>query len=269
VVWVRREIHGAEATGHLIYAHNNDGQVALLDPQAGRLAHLEPAGIRRLTLAHLPAVGADPAVAGPPWRRPAADLPSAVGKAEEWLREVYRGEVVLVGVSVADELSRGWLFACNTRAFLSGGRPVDAMLDAAVVVPKDDREPFGLPNSDPWGWLGRWDAGTEPGTEGLELPPKPGPAAWMSSTMSRLGSVISVTDHTAWPTVLAELATSPEGVRAVVWVRREDRRGRESVGLLVVGAHTPKGLVLIDAARDAPAELDSTGVRSLHLIRYR
>jgi NADPH-dependent ferric siderophore reductase len=91
----------------------------------------------------------------------------------------------------------------------------------------------------------------------------------MPSTMSRLGSVVSVTDHTAWPTVLAELATSPEGARAVVWVRRSDPQGRESVGLLVVAAHTPTGLVLIDAARDAPAELDNNGVRSLHLIRYR
>ncbi|ALV38533.1 hypothetical protein AS200_13535 [Streptomyces sp. CdTB01] len=68
---------------------------------------------------------------------------------------------------------------------------------------------------------------------------------------------------------MAELATSPEGTRAVVWIRREDRRGRESVGLLVVAAHTPQGLVLIDAARDAPAQPDSTGVRSLHVLRYR
>jgi hypothetical protein len=270
VVWIRRELHGAEATGHLIYAQNNNGQVVLLDPQAGRLARLEPAGIRQLTLARFPGGGGPGSgPAGPAWRRPAADPASAISKAEEWLADVHRGEVALVAPSPADELARGWLFACNTKAFLSGGRPADAMLDAALVVPKDDREPFGLPNSDPWGWLARWDAGTEPGTEGLDLPPKPGPAAWMPSTMSRLGSVVSVTDHTAWPTVLAELATSPEGARAVVWVRRSDPQGRESVGLLVVAAHTPTGLVLIDAARDAPAELDNNGVRSLHLIRYR
>lgn len=270
-VWIRREAYGVEATGHLVYAHNKDGQVVLLDPQAGRLARLEPTGVRQLTLARFAGdVGGNEAGPGAPaWHRQAPDLTSAIGKAEEWLLDVYRGEVALVEPSPGDELARGWLFACNSKAFLAGGRPADAMLDAALVVPKDEGEPFGLPNSDPWGWLARWDGGTEPGAEGLELPPKPGPVKWMPQTMSRLGAVVSVTDHTEWATVLAELATSPEGTRAVVWVRRTDRRGRESVGLLVVAAHTPRGLVLIDAARDAPASPDNTGVRSLHVLRYR
>lgn len=269
-IWIRREAYGVEGTGHLVYAHNNNGQVVLLDPQAGRLARLEPTGIRALTLARFAGAGGDEAGPGAPaWQRPAPDLTSAIGKAEDWLLDTYRGEVALVEPSPADELARGWLFACNSKAFLANGRPADAMLDAALVVPKDEREPFGLPNSEPWKWLARWDGGTEPGTDGLDLPPKPGPAKWMPQTFGRLGSVVSVTDHAEWATVLAELATSPEGTRAVVWIRREDRRGRESVGLLVVAAHTPQGLVLIDAARDAPAQPDSTGVRSLHVLRYR
>ncbi|GAA3820029.1 hypothetical protein GCM10022403_061840 [Streptomyces coacervatus] len=269
-VWIRREAYGVEATGHLVYAHNKGGQVVLLDPQAGRLARLEPNGIRQLTVARFAGAGGNEAGPGAPaWHRQAPDLASAIGKAEEWLLDAYRGEVALVEPLPADELARGWLFACNSKAFLAGGRPADAMLDAALVVPKDEGEPFGLPNTDPWGWLARWDGGTEPGAEGLELPPKPGPVRWMPQTMGRLGPVVSVTDHTEWATVLAELATSPEGARAVVWIRRADRRGRESVGLLVVAAHTPQGLMLIDAARDAPAAPDNTGVRSLHVIRYR
>lgn len=65
VVWVRRELHGAEATGHLLYAHNNDGQVALLDPQARRLARLETEHVREIVLARIPppsAQAAEPAV---------------------------------------------------------------------------------------------------------------------------------------------------------------------------------------------------------------
>jgi Immunity protein 35/Papain fold toxin 1, glutamine deamidase len=269
VVWIRRELNGAEATGHLIYAQKKDDRLVFLDPQAGHLARLESTGIRQLTLARFPGVDMGGPSVKPPWCRPAPDLPSAIAKAEQWLLDAYRGEVALVSPTPADELSRGWLFATNTKAFLSGGKPADAMLDTALVVPQDDGSPFGLPNSDPWGWLARWDDGTEPGTEGLELPPKPGPSAWMPSTMGRLGSIISITDHASWQTVVAEMATSPEGARAVVWVRRDDRQGRESVGLLIVAAHTPRGLIFIDAARDEPAELASEGVRSLHLIRYR
>ena len=53
VVWLRRELNGAEATGHLLYAHNNKGRVVLLDPQAGRLARLETTNVRALVLARI------------------------------------------------------------------------------------------------------------------------------------------------------------------------------------------------------------------------
>ncbi|WP_333768804.1 YrhB domain-containing protein [Streptomyces sp. IBSBF 2435] len=267
VVWVRRELHGAEATGHLLYAHNKDGRVALLDPQAQRLARLETENVREIVLARIPPPSAPSAAvrAG----RGAADLPAAVRAAEAWLDHVHGGQVALVDPSPADETARGWLFACNTRAFLADGHPQHAMLDAALVVPKDGSVPFGLPNSDPWGWLGRWDQGAQPGVDGFPLPPEPGPAAWFEPTMTPLGAVLSVTDFTDWQTVLAEVMGMPQGSRSVVWVRRNDRRGRESVGLLCIAAQTPTGLVLIDTARDAPAELESEGLRSLHLIRYR
>ncbi|MFG1809914.1 YrhB domain-containing protein [Streptomyces sp. NPDC049040] len=267
VVWVRRELHGAEATGHLLYAQNKDGQVALLDPQARRLARLETENVRQIMLARIPPPAATPAAQ--PVGRGAADLTGAVRAAEAWLRHVHGDQVVLVDPSPADETSRGWLFACNTRAFLADGNPQHAMLDAALVVPKDGSVPFGLPNSDPWGWLDRWDQGAQPGVDGFPLPPEPGPAAWFAPTMSPLGEVVGVTDFTDWRTVLAEVMEMPVGSRSVVWLRRNDRRGRESVGLLCVAAQTGTGLVLIDTARDAPAELESEGVRSLHLIQYR
>jgi hypothetical protein len=51
VIWVRREIGGHEATGNLLYAHNNNGQVVLLDPLTSSLAHLDPPPLlRELTL---------------------------------------------------------------------------------------------------------------------------------------------------------------------------------------------------------------------------
>ncbi|WP_327288419.1 YrhB domain-containing protein [Streptomyces sp. NBC_01198] len=278
VVWVRRELHGAEATGHLLYAHNKDGQVALLDPQARRLARLETENVREIVLARIPpaAEPAAPVQAGAaggsatvPAGREAADLASAVRAAEAWLEKVHGGEVVLVDPSPADESSRGWLFACNTRAFLADGSPQHAMLDAALVVPKDGSVPFGLPNSDPWTWFDRWDQGAQPGVDGFPLPPEPGPAAWFAPTMGPLGAVLSVTHFTDWQTLLAGVMEMPVGSRSVVWLRRNDRRGRESVGLLCVAAQTETGLALIDTARDAPAELEYEGVRSLHLIQYR
>jgi hypothetical protein len=267
VVWVRRELHGAEATGHLLYAHNKDGQVALLDPQARQLARLETENVREIVLARIPPESAQPAAA--PQARGAVDLPSAVRAAAAWLEHAHGGQVVLVDPSPEDEMARGWLFACNTRDFLADGNPQHAMLDAAVVVPKDGSVPFGLPNSDPWGWLERWNQGAQPGVDGFPLPPEPGPAAWFQPTMGPLGAVLAVTDFTDWQTVLAEVMGMPQGSRSVVWLRRNDRRGRESVGLLCIAAQTETGLVLLDTARDAPAELESEGVRSLHLIQYR
>jgi hypothetical protein len=267
VVWVRRELHGSEATGHLLYAHNNDGQVALLDPQGRRLARLETENVREIVLARIPPPSSQPPAARA--ARGPADLASAVRAAEVWLEHVHGDEVVLVEPSPADETARGWLFACNTRAFLADGNPQHAMLDAALVVPKDGSVPFGLPNSDPWEWFERWNQGAQPGVDGFPLPPEPGPAAWFAPTMSPLGAVLSVTDYTDWPTLVAGLTEMPVGSRSVVWLRRNDRRGRESVGLLCVAAQTDTGLVLVDTARDAPVELENDGVRSLHLVQYR
>lgn len=288
VVWVRRELHGAEATGHLVYAHNKDGQVALLDPQARRLARLETEHVREIVLARIPPRGDPPArsadhAAGArttvtPAAEPAAeasaghgaaDFTAAVRTAEAWLEAVHDGRAVLVDPSPADETARGWLFACNTRGFAANGKPEDGMLDAALVVPKDGSEPFGLPNSDPWGWFARWDAGARPGTDGFPLPPEPGPAAWFRPTMRKLGEVLDVVDFTDWATVLAEIVERPVGSRFVVWVRRSDRRGRESVGLLCLATHDARGVTVIDAATQGPANLAEDGLRALHLIPYR
>ncbi|MDX3639371.1 toxin glutamine deamidase domain-containing protein [Streptomyces sp. MB09-02B] len=50
VVWVRREIGGHEATGNLLYAHNNGGQVVLLDGLTSSLARLDTDLVRELVL---------------------------------------------------------------------------------------------------------------------------------------------------------------------------------------------------------------------------
>lgn len=269
IVWIRRETGGAEFSGHLLCAHNNDGRVALLDPQRGGLGRAETDNVRKLTLALAPGSRPDPAAAfaRPAWRAPADGFDAAVAKAGAWLAEAYggEGEVVLVDPSPADEGPRGWLFACNTARFAETGNWENGMLDAALVVPKDASRPFALPNSSPWEWLREWQEGATPS----QAPPEPGPASWLRPVMRRLGGVISSSTHSDWRQLTAVMAGFPEGSRAVVWLRRNDARGRESVGLLLNGACTADGIVLIDSVTREPARLETEGVRALHLIRYR
>ncbi len=52
VVRMRRKINGAGATGHLFYAHHNNGRTVLLDSRTGGLARLETHDVRQLLLAH-------------------------------------------------------------------------------------------------------------------------------------------------------------------------------------------------------------------------
>ncbi|GAB2871973.1 YrhB domain-containing protein [Streptomyces mayteni] len=269
LVWIRREIDGVETSGHLLYAHHTDDGVALVDPMAGRLGNTERQGVRELVLAVAQSPGRVPAAAaataGPGWQAPAESFEAAIAKAEAWLGEVYGGEVVLVASDPADEGSRGWLFACNTRRFVETGHWADGMLDAALIVPRNPAQPFALPNSTPWPWLHRWQEGGTP----VVAPPKPGPAAWLAPTMNQLGGVISTSDHQDWLSLTAELASFPEGSRAVVWLRRNDARGRESVGLLLNGMCTADGIVLLDSMTGESASLETEGIRALHLIRYR
>ncbi|MEV1009506.1 YrhB domain-containing protein [Streptomyces sp. NPDC049881] len=265
LVWIRRESSGVESSGHLLYAHHNNGQVALVDPTAGRLGRMEREGVRALTLAVAPGVGQTPMPAGPTWQAPAESFEAAVAKAEAWLREVYGDEVALLAPHPADEGPRGWLFACNTVRSARSGDWADGMLDAALVVPKNSAQPFGLPNSAPWPWLRQWQEGGTP----APAPSKPGPAAWLAPTMRQLGGVISSSYHPDWQSLTAELAGFPEGSRAVVWLRRSDFRGRESVGLLLNATCTADGIALIDSTTGESARLETEGLRALHLIRYR
>ncbi|MFE6287642.1 YrhB domain-containing protein [Streptomyces sp. NPDC057877] len=267
VVWVRRELGGAEATGNLLYAHNNKGNVVLLDGLTSSLARLDPALVRELVLfrslpeAHAPA--------RQPWERQAPDFAAAVEKARLWLADAYHGQVELAAPTARDETARGWVFSCNSTRFLRDGHWQDALLDATVVVPKDETAPFGLPNADPWGWLARWDAGGTPGSADLPLPPAPGRAAWFAPTLAELGPVLSTSEHDDWQQTLRALSDLPAGARALVWVRRTDGRSREAVGWLVNAAATPRGVALYDGASGNPASLDATGVHRLHVIRYR
>ncbi|MBB5955032.1 hypothetical protein FHS29_001602 [Saccharothrix tamanrassetensis] len=260
VVWVRRQLAGVEVTGHLVYAHHDGTDVAVLDGLRGGLADLETATVERLVLARFHR----PRPAAPP--DDGATLADAVRKAERHLADTYGGQVVLVDPSPDDELDRGWLFACTTRDFAASGDFRDQMLDAALVVPrKAGHRPFNPPNSDPWPWLERWDAG-EPG---LPPPPAPGPAAWFTPTLRRLGEVSSTSTHTRWSDVLDEFTALPVGSMALVWIRRLDRRGRETVGLVVNARRVEGGLRLADGMRREPPDLTDDGVLGLHVIHYR
>ncbi|GAA1353834.1 toxin glutamine deamidase domain-containing protein [Saccharothrix algeriensis] len=258
VVWVRRELAGVEVTGHLLYAHHDDdGRVAVLDGMTGAPADLETATVSGLVLArfHRPRPAPEP-----------ADLGSAVRRAERHLAGAYGEEVVLVSPGPADELERGWLFACTTRAYLASGDFHDQLLDAALVVPKHPAEaPFALPNADPWRWLARWDAGATD----LPPPPAPGPASWFAPTLARLGRVTGTSTHTRWTEVFAEFAGLPVGSAALIWIRRHDRRARESVGHLLNARRAEDGLELADGTTDTPPTPSDEGVLALHVIHYQ
>ncbi|GAA2395468.1 hypothetical protein GCM10010420_21190 [Streptomyces glaucosporus] len=269
VVWLRREAGGAEASGHLLYVHNNNGNVVLLDGMAGGLARMEAEGVRGLVFARcLPSESAPTAPAAP-WRRPASGFAEAVAKAEAWLAHTYDEPVVLVSPGPDDERERCWLFACNTRAFLEDRDWSRAMLDAALVVPKSAAEPFGLPNSDPWSWFGAWERGEDWTTGTLPPPPRPGPAAWLPATLDELGRPLSSSEHLEWHTLLSELSSMPAGARALVWARRVDGKGRETVGLVLTALRTADGNAIIDGSEHPVTDLNAIGARSLHLVRYR
>jgi hypothetical protein len=267
VMWVRREIGGHEATGNLLYAHNNKGQVVLLDGLTSSLARLDTDLVRELVL--LRALPAAHSPHRPAWERSATDFESAVDKARLWLDDAYQGQVVLDTATPQDETARGWVFSCNTVRYLRDRHWQDILLDATIVVPKDETAPFGLPNSDPWSWLARWDAGENPGSTELPAPPQPGRASWFEPTLAELGSVLSVSEHEHWENALEALSALPDDARALVWVRRTDGRSREAVGWLVTALKTAGGVILVDGANGSPAAVDPTGVHRLHVIRYR
>jgi hypothetical protein len=268
VVWLRRQLDGVPVTGHLLYADYLDGQVAFLDGQRGGLATLEDSGFGDLVLARFtrPPAPEDDEEITVPWEIPAPDLSTAVAKATSWLEQAYEDEVVLVAPDASDETQRGWLFACTTKRFQESGDWREQMLDAALVVPKDGgAAPFGLPNPDPWAWFQQWDAGE---TE-LSAPPGPGPtAAWFAPLMRELGSVHSANEHEHWGGVFSELTRFPTNARAVVWLRRRDERGRESVGNLLLAEVRSSGVRLIDSMTEDGAPAMDQDALSLHVIRY-
>ncbi|SES38915.1 hypothetical protein [Streptomyces qinglanensis] len=70
--------------------------------------------------------------------------------------------------------------------------------------------------------------------------------------------------------MLDELATLPAGARALVWVRRLDARGRESVGLLLNAFRTAEGrTALVDSSADPVTDLNALGACGFRLLRYR
>lgn len=250
VVWLRRQVAGVEITGHLLYACHAEGGVVVIDGQRGAPALLDDEEVGQLVLARFHR--AEPDHAGPvmPSLAAAPDLTAAVGKATGWLEGTYGGAVALVDPAAADETARGWLFACATKRFLVTGDWRDQLLDAALVVPKAaGDEPFGLPNDDPWTWLRAWDAGQP----GLAEPPDPGTAAWFEPTARQLGTIRNTSTHRHWGDALAELADLPNGAKALVWLRRRDGRGRETVGNLLVAVKDGDEVRLVDSRTSQPA----------------
>ncbi|GGT30492.1 MULTISPECIES: YrhB domain-containing protein [Streptomyces] len=259
VVWVRRTIGGVEASGHLLYVHNHDGDVVFLDGMTGGLARLDTVTVQELVFARVQPAQASMAAGG------AATFEDALRKAEEWLQRTYDEPVELVAPAPDDETARGWLFACETTAALHSGDWRRTMLDAGLVVPKDGREPFLLPNSDPWGYLAAWDRGEE-----TEPTPLPGQAEWFGPTMARLGRVLDVSEFPTVTAATAALAALPPGGRSLLWVRRVDRRGRGSTGLLLTGFRTREGLLgIVDASAEEFRDLDGLQASGVRVIRYR
>ncbi|MFL6124413.1 YrhB domain-containing protein [Actinophytocola sp.] len=261
VVWLRRRVADAELTGHLLYACHADGKAVVIDGQRGEPAWLDDGEVGQLVVArfHRP----DPEHLTMPALAAAPDLAAAVDKATSWLAGTYDGAVTLVDPAAADETARGWLFACTTKRFLVTGDWRDQLLDAALVVPKAaGAEPFGLPNDDPWHWLRAWDAGRDD----LPDPPEPGAAAWFEPAARQLGTVRSTSTHRHWGDALMALSDLPNGAKALVWLRRRDGRGRETVGNLLVAVKDGDEVRLVDPRTPEPAmEPDPLAV---HVISF-
>jgi hypothetical protein len=266
VIWLRRQYRGAEVTGHLLYATYFNDAVMVLDPQRGMPAEIKDQEVLELAVA---AFRREPVTSDPitvPWQFPATDLDSAVAKATAWLDATYGGEVTLVAPATEDEFHRGWLFACTTETFKKTGDWRDQLLDSALVVPKAaDEDPFGLPNADPWQFLQRWDAHAQ----GLPTPPDSGPAAWFKPTMRQLGPVLGTSNQPDWAEVINEVSTLPEDAGAVVWLRRRDWRGRETVGHLLVAVNEGGRVRIADPQNPtAQPQLESSPF-GLLVVSYR
>lgn len=269
VIWVRRGKDGAELTGALRYLHHTARDVTVLDGRGvtgldlGALVAEEVRDLRVGWLADLaPGFGG-----AAPWEAAVADLPAAATKAQSWLQHVYGPDVALVAPGPQDELARGWVFPCNTRRFLTTGDWQFGMLAATVVVPRDETPPFLLHYTDPSGWLARWDNNAP--MSDLPAPPRPTEAEWLTNTVERVqGEILSVVEGRSWDDAMVALGTLPDGGQALVWFRRFDRRGRDTVGLVLVASRAGDQLTVADPATGAAAE-PVADVGLVHVIRYR
>ncbi|MFE0022033.1 YrhB domain-containing protein [Amycolatopsis sp. NPDC059021] len=265
IVWLRRQLDGHDLTGHLLFAEYGDEGVVFLDAQRGVYADIDDPTADELLVARFTGATRDeaPSVAMP-WDMAAEDFPAAVRKAEHWLAGTYADAVQLAGPAPEDELSRGWLFAITTERFTETGDWRDQMLDAALVVPKaPGQAPFGLPNRDPWGWLDDWEAGVP----GLSGPPPPGEAAWFAPAMAQLGEAEEIQAHANWVDALEWMSGFPSGTRVLIWVRRKDDRGRETVGHLLWAVPDDEGVRLVDPMADDGEPLIDPDPFELRMIR--
>ncbi|MET0136162.1 MAG: YrhB domain-containing protein, partial [Kibdelosporangium sp.] len=256
VAWLRRSLNGRSLTGHLLYTafDEESGGAVLFDPQRGTMAVADDSEVESIVLARFHQSVAPTAV---PWETAADDFAAAVAKASGWLDFVYGGKAALVEPDPADETRRGWLFACTSRRFMETGDWRHQMLDAAVLVPKAAGEsPFGLPNRDPWTWLREWDGGAND----LPEPPDPGNVTWFGPLADQIDGLTAAdpAPHSHWAGALTEISGQPADTAALVWLRRRDNRGRESVGHLLWAINRSDRIEVFDPTADAQAPADSS-----------
>jgi hypothetical protein len=266
VVWLRRHLDGRELTGHLLHVHHDEesGRALVVDPQLGTLATVADREVESLVLARFHRLPGAPV--RPQWEERAVDFTAAVAKASAWLEHTYGGAARLVAPNPADELRRGWLFACTTTRFLETGDWRDQMLDAALMVPKAEGErPFGLPNRDPWTWLRDWDEGVT----GLPAPPAPAEATWFGPLTEQIGSFHAETSHEHWAAAFEEIEGFPVDTLALIWLRRKDIRGRETVGHLLWARNLGREVEVMDPTVNATAPPGDLDTFELRVFRVR
>jgi hypothetical protein len=73
--------------------------------------------------------------------------------------------------------------------------------------------------------------------------------------------------HRQWAGVLGELTDYPDDARALIWLRRKDARGRESVGNLMWGIKETGGVEIIDPLADGGEPMIASDPFELRVFR--
>jgi hypothetical protein len=80
--------------------------------------------------------------------------------------------------------------------------------------------------------------------------------------------VLGSTEHHNWHDALVAVAGFAPDSRSVIWVRRQDGRGRETVGNLVLAVTDQDGFLLMDPMTQDNEPVVGEEPLALHVIRY-